>query len=99
MVAHIEANDRDTYEAEKFAKKLHSDGERFTGAVVSRFSGLTLLSRTKRVHFKTPLCGYSGTGPQTTATILELFGFGGRAEILKRISTGGDSASFRFGTS
>jgi hypothetical protein len=47
-------------------------------------------------HFASALCGYGGEGPGGSATILELFGFGDREDILEQICRGGDYAHFHF---
>jgi len=93
-----EIDDLSTDQALEHAGLLYDQGVRFDQAHVDRFDGLVLIGRTpeKSFHYRTPLCGYNGTGPMTTAIILELFGFGDRSEILNRISTGDDRAKASF---
>ena len=47
-------------------------------------------------HFVTPTCGYTGSGPMTAATILEMFGFGPKDEMLEQINFGDNQAYFTF---
>lgn len=93
-----EVNDTSTQEALEHATELYGSGARFEQALVDRFDGLVLLGETadKSYRYRTPLCGYDGTGPMTTAVILELFEFGTRAEIMANISTGDNSAKASF---
>ncbi|MGB3945514.1 MAG: hypothetical protein WBK76_01610 [Candidatus Saccharimonadales bacterium] len=93
-----EVEDLDTEEALKHATQLYADGVRFTQAYVDRFDGLVLQTQNGEIayHYRTPLCGYDGSGPTSTAVILELFGFGTRAEIMDRISTGDNTAKASF---
>ena len=89
------ASDRDTLEAVQNARALKQAGFEFTTALVHRFDGLVLLevseeSNPNGHHFRTPLCGYEGTGPRATVEILEMFGFGNEItlydEVLKKPS-------------
>lgn len=86
-----EVGDRDSFEAKRLAQELHSAGFQPRSARVERNDGLALLSgamdpSTAGHHFRHAICGYNGTGPIITAEILELFGFGTKADLLERIS-------------
>lgn len=91
-----EVGDRSTDEALEKAEQLMIRGVTFNRADVDRFGGLFLYGPDGTWHFRTPLCGYGGTGPHATADILAIFGFGDHKEILQRISHGGDAAHFTF---
>lgn len=91
-----EVGDLDTYQAVEAAKGLRSSGFQFSEAFVDRTDGLIIVGRDGSWHFTTTICGYGGTGPMATAEILELFGFGVKADILKDIDHGGDNAKFSF---
>ena len=77
--------DRWSEESWENAQKLHGTGVTFDKALVDRFDGLVLIGPKGSWHFEHALCGYEGTGPQTTAKILSLFGFGSQKEIMQRI--------------
>ena len=81
-----EADDKDSMEALVIAKKLHAKGIVVSHVGVDRFEGLVLVGTQEAWRFKHAICGFGGTGPQTTAEILELFGFGTKAGIMKVIS-------------
>ena len=73
-------SDRDTLEALANARALKASGHEFTAAFVHRFDGLVLIegevtNTATGHHFRTPLCGYEGTGPRATVEILEMFDF------------------------
>ena len=89
-------SDKSTGEAIVQAKAIAADGGTFSEAVVDRFDGLVIVGRDASWHFNTPICGYSGTGPMTTAIILELFGFGNKAKIFDEINTGDNHATYTF---
>ena len=92
----IKAFDKSTYGAVASAKILLSQRKTFSSATVDRFDGLVLAGPDGNWHFATAICGYSGNGPVATAVILELFGFGKKDDVLRTISSGGDSATFSF---
>jgi len=89
-------NDTYTGQAIDFAEGLKSKGRQFHQAYVDRFDGLVLVGTSGSYHFATPLCGYGGTGPNATATILEMFGFGKHADIMKQIDHGDDRGRAEF---
>lgn len=96
MIAN-EVGDTYTDEAIDKARELHAQGVTFTRAYVDRFDGLVLLGPQEDAwHFQTTLCGYAGTGPTTTARILELFEFGTVQDLTPRLVVGGDSAKETF---
>ena len=76
------------------AQTLLSQRRSFSRAVVDRFDGLVLVGPEGNWHFNTPLCGYVGESPMTTAAILELFGFGKKETIYQTISKGDDGATY-----
>ena len=81
----------------KYARnRLYAEGVMFDKALIDRFAGLVLIGADMTVHFEHAVCGYDGTGPQTTAKILCLFGFGSYESIMETIKTGGDEAAFVF---
>ena len=88
--------DESTGEAIAQAKTIAAKGDTFSEAVVDRFDGLVVVGRATTWHFNTAICGYVGDGPTTAATILELFGFGKKSEILERINTGDNRATHTF---
>jgi hypothetical protein len=88
--------DKSTDEAIEQAKIIAAKGDTFSEAVVDRFDGLVVVGREASWHFVSPICGYSGSGPMATATILELFGFGKKAKIFEEINTGDNHASYTF---
>lgn len=63
---------------------------RWTSAVISGREGLTLIYQSGNkyhgVKFRHATCGFEGTGPQTTADILELAGFGDKDELYQTVS-------------
>lgn len=76
-----EAGDLDTMEA--VAKATAEVHRSWRTADVYRFNGLTVTdSEGRGLHFQTALCGYIGSGPNATATILELLGFGEKDALL-----------------
>ena len=79
-------NDTYTDQAIEHARGLLAEGIDFDKALVDRFDGLVLTGRHGTWHFQTPLCGYDGTGPNTTATILAMFNFGSHADIMSQIN-------------
>lgn len=86
-----EAGDRDSFEAKRLAEQLRASGFRPRSARVERNDGLALLGGTMEPstpghHFRHAVCGFNGTGPIITAEILELFGFGTKADLLDRLS-------------
>jgi len=89
-------SDKSTGEAIAQAKTIIAKGGTFSEAVVDRFDGLVVVGQGTTWHFNTAICGYVGEGPTTTATILELFGFGKKAKILERINTGDNRATYTF---
>jgi len=82
-----EVGDLSTEDAIEAARDFASKGLQVSEAGVDRFEGLVLLIGNVAWRFQTPKCSYSGLGVQTTAEILELFGFGTKAEILQTISS------------
>jgi len=89
-----EVGDLKTEEAIEAARSFHTQGAVVNEAGVDRFEGLVLLINDTAWRFQTPKCSYGGLGVQTTAEILELFGFGTKAEILKIISNKQQSRYF-----
>ena len=89
-----EVGDLDTQQALAHAASLHEQGVEFREALVDRFDGLVLVGDEPQssYHYRTPLCGYVGSGPMATTVILEMFGFGTHEEIMNKISTGDDKA-------
>jgi len=101
--------DKYTEQALEIADVLIAEyGNEVYGAEVHRFDGL-IIYRTGEVlfdldessdaygwHFVTPICGYDGTGPMTTALILEKFGFGNAEDLISQINHGGNDAHFTF---
>ncbi len=85
-------NDTYTDQAIEHARGLLAEGIDFDKALVDRFDGLVLTGRHGSWHFQTPLCGYEGTGPHTTATILAMFNFGSKSELLSKVNYGDDKA-------
>lgn len=86
-----EIGDRDSFEAKRLAEQLRSTGFKPRSARVERNDGLVLLSGTMDPttpghRFRHAVCGFNGTGPIITAEILELFGFGAKADLLDRLS-------------
>jgi len=81
-----EAGDKSSFEALVIAKDLHAKGLRVSHAGVDRFEGLVLVGAHEAWRFKNAICSFNGTGPQTSAEILELFGFGTKATIMKVIT-------------
>ena len=81
-----EANDKDSTEALAIAKELHAKGLTVSHVGVDRFEGLVLVGSQEAWRFQHAICSFGGEGPQTTAEILELFGFGTKANIMKVIS-------------
>lgn len=98
------AEDMDTEQALMAAQQLLDTFGKDVAvmAVVDRFDGLALifaqpnLSAWHGWHFNSPICGYVGAGPITSARILALFGFGAYDDIFDRITEGGSSANFTF---
>lgn len=79
------AGDQSTFQAIEITYRLISEGLDFSTARVDRQNGLLLLGESGNWYFTTPLCGYGGAGPDATAEILELLGFGTKAEILAQV--------------
>jgi len=92
MLRAVPMGDKDTYEAEKFAKALHSRGFVFSDAYVDRTAGMVLVGMPYNVHFANALCGYNGSGPMLSQYILELFGFKMDHLRIGRLFIGGDKA-------
>ena len=88
----------DTYtdQAVEKASELLARGVEFDQALVDRFDGLLLIGARGSWHFQTPLCGYKGNGPGTTAVILSMFGFGSTEEIMRQIDSGDNEAKAKF---
>lgn len=89
-------DDCDPWDAIEQAKHLFEQGYYFEKALVDRFDGLVLVGSGGIWHFSHALCGYEGSGPQATAEILEIFGFGKFAVIMARIDHGGNAAKATF---
>lgn len=91
-------------EAEYLAMELYANigAKSCFKALVDRHDGLLLLytdGPTRRMdgrHFRTAIAGYVGRGPQASAFILNLFGFGARDEIFEKISRGENDAFYVF---
>lgn len=84
--------DSSTDQALADARALKKSGHNFVAAQVHRFDGLVLLegfdTSATGHHFRTPLCGYEGTGPRTTVEILEMFGFGNEITLYNQVRHG-----------
>lgn len=84
-----EGEDNSSFDSLDKAKDLKSRGFRPVSARVSRMDGLVLLTgpmnhRSEGVHFKSAICGFSGTGPRHTVEILQMFGL--RDSSLERVA-------------
>lgn len=98
--------DTSTNEAEARAREIIEmidlEADRPIEIHIDRFDGMLILcdvvSPVSGFHFRSALCGYTGVGTQTAATIMKLFGFDQftHAEVIEMINTGGDDASFSF---
>ena len=89
-----EAGDTSSFDALVIAKELKAKGLVVIHAGVDRFEGLVLVGSRRAWRFKNAICSFDGTGPQTTAEILELFGFGKKADTMKVISNQNQSRYF-----
>lgn len=90
----VSVGDTYTGQALEFARSLQERGATFDKALIDRFDGLVIQGAGGSYHFTTPICGYGGTGPRTSAQILEMFQFGSIDSIMDRISHGDNGAMF-----
>lgn len=101
--------DRYTDQALEIAKLVSNEyGTRVYKAEVDRFDGLIVYwmdegefeigdtNEPRGWHFVSPICGYDGTGPATTALILQMFGFGSAEDMIYKINHGDNTAHFVF---
>jgi len=102
-------DDTSTDEALRFAREIAGsiDMDIVTDAIIDGRDGLVVLygdrvdptpdfHELRGWHFSSPLCGYGGAGPNASAIILELFGFGNRSEIFQQINHGGEDSNWHF---
>jgi len=99
----LEGSDRSGEEAESFARELYDKigSNDCSDAIVDRIDGLVLIFRlpgggVSTHHFRSATAGFLGGGSITAARILELFGFGAKADLLDQVATGGETAQFVF---
>jgi len=94
VVKATEAGDTSSFDAVTIAKELKAKGLVIDHAGVDRLEGLVLVASRRAWRFKNAICGYGGNGPQATAEILELFGFGKKADIMRIIDDRNKSRHF-----
>ena len=101
----------DTYtgEALEIARDIKERyGDRVYRAEIDRFDGMIIYwedefsweagsgNEPRGHHFRTPICGYTGSGPIAASEILEMFGFGAEGELFEQINFGDNDAYFTF---
>lgn len=89
-----DAEDRSSAEARSIVKSLVAGGCVFRTAYLDRTDGMVLEGPQGAWWFHSLVCGYMGTGPDTTARVLEELGFGDYTTILNFIKYDGDTAGF-----
>lgn len=91
--------DRTSHDAVLKARQLQAQHYIPIEASVDAFSGLILFgfgNRGVNYFFRWAICGFPGSGPDATAQILSLFGFGAEDEIRQQVSLGGNAARYSF---